>query len=306
MRTYKVLIVISFVLVALGCAHTPKQSYVVAHDLIMDKNGGVLLIADVCIQRDVIGDDDYFSIAESKEGAKELLSSTRKYLQEKQVPILAELIPFVCGSISYGNGSAAFKVAEHIGGAITEARPPFAVDLGIKDDVQLVEALAKVSSDAFRRSTTLRINEMARRTRKVPAQTPPVTLNPEEIKDAFNLIVEKMNVSSIVYLGVNGTSISRGKAFAQGLLKATVGVMTGVATGLATGGLAVVMYFPGHSVDGRYMSCGMINLDLGDFSWSGWAYGPGDPIKPGAVGEPRILEKMLYGLVHKPVPPSER
>jgi len=277
MKGIRELFVMGLVLLALGCAHTPKQTFVVAHDPVMDQNGGVVLVADVCIQRDVVGDDDYFSVAESKEGAKELLNSARKYLQEKQVQIRTELIPFVCGSLSHGNGDVAYNVAECVGGPITEARPPFAVDPAIKDDPEPVEAIAKVSADAFRRSTAQRVTDPEKQTKKVPPPTPPVTVSPEELKYATRLIAEKMNVSSVVYLGVNGTSISPGKAFGQGLLKATVGMATGVATGLATGGLVSVMYFPGHTVDWRYTSCGLINLDSGECSWSSWASGPGVP-----------------------------
>lgn len=302
MRKVRGLIGLGLALLLVACAHTPKQAYTVAHDPVMDQNGGVVLIADVCVQKDVVGDEDYFSIAEAKEGAKALLASARSYLQQKQVQVRTELIPFVCGSLAYGNSNTSFKVADRVGGEIKRARPPFAVDPGIKDDPELVDALAKVSADAFQRSTLRRVNDQAKQTRKAGSQPPPVAVSPEELAAASRLIAEKMNASSVIYLGVNGTSISTGKAVGQGILSAAVGMATGVATGLATGGMVSVMYFPGYTVDWRYMSCGLVNLDAGQCSWSGWASAPGDPMKPKVVGESKLLETMLHDLVHKPVP----
>ena len=115
-----------------------------------------------------------------------------------------------------------------------------------------------------------------------------------------------MGTSSILYIGVNGTSISTGKAFAQNMLKISVGVVTGVATALATGGLFWVAYMPGGDVDWRYMTGGLVNLSSGERSWSGWASGPGDPLKPKVIAEERLLNTMLFSLVHKPAPEEQK
>jgi hypothetical protein len=301
MRKTAIFFGIVFVMVLTGCA-SPKQKFIVAHDPIMDENGGVVLIADVCVKQDVIGDDDYFVIAEAKEGAKALLSSARKFLEEKQVMIRNELIPFVCGAFSHGNNNASLKVAERIGEEIKESRPPFAVAPEIGNDPELVDALGKLATDSFQRSMIQKTNDEAKRTRKALPGQPPIIVSPDELKAATKLIAEKMGVSSVLYLGVNGTSISTGKAFAQNMLKISVGMVTGVATGLATGGLFWVAYMPGGDVDWRYMTGGLVNLNSGECSWTSWASGPGDPLKPKVVAEERLLNTMLFSLVHKPAP----
>jgi len=193
-----------------GCAQNARQAYIVAHNPIMDRNGGVLLLADVCVKRDVVGDDDYFMIDESKAGARAILDSTREYLQKNQVTVSRQYIPFVCGSLSQGNKGKTFKVAEKLDGTVTEKRPPFAVDPAIKGDPQLVEALSKLSADAFRRSSVMRITQQAKWTGKKPPHLSPAAVSPEEIAAASKLVATKMHASSIVYLGVNGTSISNG------------------------------------------------------------------------------------------------
>ncbi len=285
-----------------GCAHTPKQTFVVAHDPVMDQNGGVVLIADVCLQKDVVGDGDYFSISESKEGAKALLASARTYLREKQVSVLAELVPFVCGSLAHGDRAASFKVADRVGGETKQARPPFAVEPGIGADPELLRALLMLSAEVYSRTTGQQMNNQAKQAKKAIPQSPPFTVSAQELAEATQLVAEKMNASSVLYLGVNGTSISTGKAVGQGLLSAAIGMATGVATGVATHGNAYVMFFPGYSVDWRNMSCGLLNLELGECTWSSSASGPGDPMKPKVVAEPHLVEGMLYSLVHKPAP----
>ncbi len=285
-----------------GCAHTPKQTFIVAHDPVMDQNGGVVLIADVCLQKDVVGDGDYFSIAESKEGAKALLASARTYLREKQVSVRTELVPFVCGSLTHGNHVASFKVADRVGGETKQARPPFAVEPEIGEDPELLKALLTLSGEVYSRTAAQQPSNQAMQAKKGQPQPPPFTVGAQELAEATQVVAEKMNASSVLYLGVNGTSISTGKAVGQGLLSAAIGMATGVATGVATHGHVYVMFFPGYSVDWRNMSCGLLNLEAGQCTWSSSVSGPGDPMKPKVVAEPRLVAGMLYGLVHKPAP----
>jgi hypothetical protein len=302
MRRVAVFAGMVFLMVLTGCAGTPKQKYVVAHDPIMDQSGGVVLIADVCIKQDVIGDDDYFVIAESKEGAKALLSSARSFLEEKQVNIHSELVPFVCGSLAHGDKNASLKVAERIGGEIKESQPPFAVAQEISSDPELADALGKLAASAFQHSLIQKANNEAMKAKKALPEPPPMVVSPEELKAATNLIAAKMNAATVLYLGVNGTSISTGKAFAQGLLNVSVGLVTGVATALASGGMVSVWYMPGHGVDWRYMAGGLVNLSSGECAWTGWASCPGDPLKAKVVAEQENLNAMLFNLVHKPDP----
>ena len=183
MRKTAIFIGIVFIMVLTGCA-SQKQKFIVAHDPIMDQDGGVVLIADVCVKQDVIGDDDYFVITEAKEGAKALLSAARKYLEEKQVKVRTELIPFVCGVFSHGDNNASLKVAERVGGEIKESRPPFAVAPEMSNDPELVDALGKLATDSFQQSMIQKTNDDARRTRKTLPEQPPIIVNPDELKDS--------------------------------------------------------------------------------------------------------------------------
>ncbi len=63
-----------------GCASTPPKFITTGHDPLLDKNGGVLLLADVCIRRGSIIRDDYVVLEESKAGAKALVNEARDYL----------------------------------------------------------------------------------------------------------------------------------------------------------------------------------------------------------------------------------
>lgn len=79
---------------ATGCAGINRTSYIVGHDPILDKNGGALVVADVCIQYDSVGDPDYYVVSESKASAQALSEALRTALTDKGVQVREVIVPF--------------------------------------------------------------------------------------------------------------------------------------------------------------------------------------------------------------------
>ena len=99
MRSLKFGVAVTMICALTACSATLPKSQLVSYDRTLSQQGGVVLLVDVCIQRDALSDtDDYFVIAESKSGAHAVLGALKKYVQDSGLPIRTALIPFVCGA----------------------------------------------------------------------------------------------------------------------------------------------------------------------------------------------------------------
>jgi len=279
-----------------GCAGT--QKYVQKHDPIMDQNGGVVLLVDVCNKIDVVGNNDYCVVNESREGAKELTKGIRTYLEEHGIEVRSEIIPFVCGACDSPDNTPT-KVAENIGDDVKESPKPYGVADEIISDPEYMKALTTLSTYAFQAGMIKMLEDTTKKKEKF--KRPDLIVNEDQLKSATDIIKEKTNASSILYIGVNGVKISGGKKFAQGLFSFTVGMATAVATaGLGTG--YYYTFIPGRKADGMYLCAGLINLETGNSVWKNWGNFNGNPIKPKYIANPNYINLLLKDLVMEQVP----
>lgn len=283
----RLLLSVGLVACVSACSATGPKRFVAGHDPMLDKNGGVTVMADVCIQRDALTDPDYYVMEESKAGAQALIENARKYLNENGVAVRATVVPFVCGARVDNNATQ--KVAERVDGAIGDDTPPFAVADAIKDDIEYIEALTTVSTYAF-------VSVVAPQGKAgdpkgqllLPANVP------GSIRNALAVISKRTNGSNLLYLGVRGYSQSAGKATALLLGRFAVGMATGAATA------GRVMYIPGQKVDGRRMIAGTLDLEAGQLAWANTLQLGGDPIKADVVANPNAVKTLLFDLVQRP------
>ncbi len=289
-------LIIFLLFIMTGCASAPKFKYVKRHDPIMDQNGGVVLLVDVCNQIDVVGDDDYYVIKESKEVASALAKEIAAYLEKNGVSVKTEILPFVCGAFDNPQNKPA-KVADEVGGKVNELSKPYCVTGNISKDDEYLKALTTLSTYTFERCMTKYLEDSARNQKKLDKfKAPAMIVQEDQFREAANVIKAKTNASSVLYVGLKGRKLSGGKKFGQGLFRFTVGMATGIATaGLGTG--YAVSFIPGGNIDWRYETAGLIDLESQKLSWKSWTTGGGNPLKIKTVANPKEEERLLKDLV---------
>ena len=283
-----------------GCAGAPVKQSIQQHDPIMDQKGGVAIIVDVCNLIDVVGDDDYFVINESKAVADALLRETTAYLQQHGVQVLTGMVPFVCG-VYDTPGNAPRKCSEKEGGTVFEAAQPYGIADGIVGDTEYVKALTTLSTYMReRKAINSTKTDDGKKKSETEFQEPAGAINEDRLTAASAIIKSRTGAASILYIGLRGTKISAGKKFGQGLAAFTVGVATGIATaGLGTG--YAVSIIPGHNVDWKYSNAGLVNLESGKLVWSHCTSRKGNPLEPEEVAKPGEIDLLLKSLVLKEV-----
>src|SRR5262249_14729019 len=131
-----------------GCASIPPKFVTTAHNPLLDKNGGVVLLGDACIKRGAVGSDDYVVVAESKAGVKTLMNVVGDYLSDNGVQVQMTLIPFICGA-SHDSKNSLQKVANNLDDSVRDGRQPFDVSENFGGDSDYVHALTVVATYAF-------------------------------------------------------------------------------------------------------------------------------------------------------------
>ncbi|MFQ5965797.1 MAG: hypothetical protein ACE5KZ_16110 [Candidatus Scalinduaceae bacterium] len=260
-----------------------------------------MLIADVCIQHDALGDvDDYFVITEAKAGAQALLDATRKYLENSGIQVCTELIPFVCGT-RHNPNNIPLRVADSVNGIVSVGQQPFGVFDEIKADPEYVNALSTASTYMFQHAM---MPSAEANTGSKESSSQPLTqlVSAEEFKTAIGLIALRTHASSVLFLGVAGTSFSSGKKAALVAGDFIVSMATGLATGAATynsGTGYYVMFTPGHQIQGMLMTGALVDLKTGALEWSNAVRAGGDPIKPKVVANANTLNMLLRYLKYQ-------
>lgn len=281
-----------FLLVLLtGCAGTPKK-YELLQEPYLREGGGTLLVVDVCVFQDAVGDaDDYHMVTESKEGARGIVEVASRYLSEKNVTVKSSLVPYSCGVIG-PDGNLPQLVRLNLNSPAVMERRPFAPSEELVKDQALLEALNVLGTASYERALINGVSLLSQG-RSQP-QPPLKSHTSQELLAASALVQTKLNVSSMIYLGVNGYSQSTGKAVALGTGRFFVALVTGVATGFAV--------LPGGTTDGSLMTVASIDLVSGEIRRTSAMRGTGDPKKANVVSDKRFIDALLHGLVHREVP----
>jgi hypothetical protein len=189
-----------------GCADAPKSSQVTP-DPILARKGGVLLLVDASIHEETLAGENYFVINEAEAGAEAAASALRNYIQVSDIPVRAEVITI--GGARLTAKDTSISVADNVGGPLRQApssiscqtKQPLRVPESIRDDLQYVSALCIVSSYALERSG---IHGSAA-----------TTISAEDFQKAAEVIQNRTEASSVLFLGVLGWSRSSGKRAAQ-------------------------------------------------------------------------------------------
>jgi sarcosine oxidase gamma subunit len=267
----------------MGCASAPR-SWQVTHDPLLERHGGVLLLVDASVQENTLVGQDYFVINEAEAGAETATAALRNYIQAGDISVRAEVI--TVGGARLTANNALINVADSVGGPMRQAQQPLRVPGTIQDDAPYVKALCTISTYAFERAA-------------VPSNAP-TTISVGDFRMAAEVIQNRTQASSVLFLGVLGKSRSTGKRVAQVVAALAVGEAVAFATaGLGTG--YYLIFIPGHTVDGMVMEGALIDLDSGQLTWSNAVRSTDDPVRPEAMADPQSLDLLFHSIIFKPV-----
>jgi hypothetical protein len=255
-------------------------------DPTLNQNGGITIIADTCIMRDEIGEDDsddYFIIAESKELSKALLTASSNYLAGTGVQVKEIIIPFVCGAIHDKENSKKL-VAGEANGDLEDVKQPFSINTEIKSDEEYTDALRTLSTYTAQYLSG--------------ATGSDYLVENYKIQKAIDIVGKRTNADNILFFNVSGTSLSSGKAFGQSVGRFFVGLGTAVATaGLGTG--YYVSYIPGGDRDAVYIGAATLDVKSSFISWSNSINLLEDPVDTDKISDDEVITQLLFDMVHK-------
>ena len=255
-----------------GCATSlPPPFVTTAHDPLLDKNGGVVLLADVCIKRGRVFGDDYVVVAESKASAEALVSAARDYLSDNGVQVRATLIPFVCGAW-HDSKNPPQNVANNLDDNVKVGTQPFDVSKDLERDSDYVHALTVVATYALWHPFMPK-HRVEAADRRIPL------VNLEQLRTATAIVTAKTQASTMLYIGVYGHSRSAGQDIVHGI-----------------GSLLTLRAIP----NGRLMSTALIALETTNVPWSNAVSVTGDPLKLDVVANESAVDLLLSRLVRQP------
>lgn len=287
-------VLILLVWIVAGCSGAPPMSQRLSAHTELNGDVGPGLLVDVCLNEDVIGNDDYFVVKEARAGASALADATETYLKGNGFSLSKKLTPFVCGAL-HDASARPKRVAAGIGEKVSESKQPFGVTDEYQRDQQYVDALQNLSTYLFQSavrangSSTTTVNENAVQ-----------LITKEEAKSAALHVKKQTGLKSLIVVGVTGNSLSTGKAASLNVVRFVGAMAASLAVGpIPTGGSSSmgVVFVPGGPVDSWQMAGGLIDLQSGSLITTRIIHGGGDPIKPNVLSQSEALDLLLREMV---------
>ncbi len=204
------LVVVVVVMMLAGCQTVPSNRSVLVSpeaQTKMSRIGRVGIIADVCFFQDNLGDDDYWTIEESRMAGGYMLDAAKSYLGGKGYDVTYARMPFVG---AFKNKEVLFKVSDGGGPGVREQNPPFfEADDVFKDNHAYREALLKA------------VPRILSDYRKASGDPDP------EMKSCIGRIADVTGADATLFLIGHGTIVSTGKQLVEGI---TTGLLTAALT----------------------------------------------------------------------------
>jgi hypothetical protein len=234
-----VALIISFTFTA--CSSVPsKQSLRVSPDAEqkISQMAHMGIIADVCLFKDVLGDDDYWVVEESRSAAKHMLEATKTSLAGKGFAVGYAEAPFVG---AFKSREKPFKVSARSGDEVTDRYPP------------LFESAVLDSNPAYREALLTIIPRLL-----VAPGHPDICCSSADTKDHMTTIAKNTGGDATLFLIGHGTIVSTGKQLTQGLA-------TGLLTAALTLGTVSIMSYNVSAMDTYAV---LVDNDTGRILWA--------------------------------------
>ncbi|MBA3028731.1 MAG: hypothetical protein FP816_07970 [Desulfobacteraceae bacterium] len=201
------------------------------------------IINDVCLVRDITGNDDYVSIEDSKLAEAHMTKSACAYMEQKGYTVKVHLSPFVGG---FKTPDKETKVADCKGGDVTMHGAPFYTHDTIREDKPFQESLIHSIRKAL-----AAVDQM----KKSPSEA--ISFD-DETQKYLKHIADHENIDTALFIIGNGVIVSTGKSVGQA-------VATGMLTGILTMGMVTYSKYDVSYLDSYIV---LVDLKSGKMLWS--------------------------------------
>jgi hypothetical protein len=201
---FRVLLIFGVLAVLSACSSVPVKHAVHVcpdSDTKLARINSISIVADVCLFRDVLGDDDYWSVQESQLAKKHMLEAAKTYLMAKGYAVSSVQAPFVG---SFKNKEKPFRFAEEKGGEIREKIPPLAEADDLAGKPEYRQALLNVIPELLK-------------SRGASQNLPTACCSSGEMKEHVGIIGSHAGGDATLFFVGHGAIVSAGKQLAQGL-----------------------------------------------------------------------------------------
>lgn len=246
LRCLRNLFVVIFALLFSSCANVPTKQFVhtgPTYKQSMPKIARVAIINDVCIARDAIGSDDYFSIEDSQVAESFMLAGAKEYLQQKGYEVVLQQSPFVG---AFKKPDTLFKVAQREGTEVSDKYSPFYISDSLLTDEPYKQALIKV------------ITQVLQSVEQQESSPSEVFLSKENMQKSLDVIAKRTDADIVLFLIGQGVIVPKGKSVAQGIT--TAAITTALTLGWFTYARWNVSYLDTYA--------GLVDLKTGEVLWS--------------------------------------
>jgi hypothetical protein len=228
-----------------ACVVAPSKAFVRTHPDFDSKFGRishVSVIADVCLFKDNLGDDDYWVVQESRSAEGHMLNAAKTYLISKGYDVKYVQAPFVG---AFKNREMLFKVYDTNGEKVLEKNPP------------LYESEILANNPAFREAL-LKVIPKITASQGRDSNIAKICCSDPDIKDSVNIIAKNVNGDATLFLIGHGKIVSAGKQITEGLA-------TGLVTAVLTLGMVSVIHSEVSFMDTYAV---LVDNNTGDILWS--------------------------------------
>ena len=275
MKFLNVLFVAYTILHLSGCGTAAPASAkrLVQHPELSGREGA-LLIVDVCLNESPLVAQDYFVVSNSRETALAVSSVAENYLAAAGLTNILTMVPFVCGA-AHDVGGAPKRVANSIDGEVGFQRQPFGVSDEMLRDPDYLSALTILS-------THIAQGALAASTPDQPKDPRGSFVSHQQATAAAQLIRERSNRPTVIYVSIAGTSFSAEKAIALGATRGAIGAVVSVAIGpifKAAGTGYYVVFVPSGISDSSQSIGALFDLQSATLVKSNIINTAGDPMK---------------------------
>ncbi len=280
-----------------GCAVQPTTGTRLGAHSALAEDRSVLLVVDMCVNFSPLAGSDYFVIDPARQGAETMVTAVRQFLTLHGVSVGTALTPFVCGAL-HDAGNVPKKVAVAIDGELTERPQPLWSTATLAGDSAYRAALLEIATYSYQGALT----EAASEATSAEA-APQRFVDDDRAQRAMQLVRERSGHSTLVYVGVTGSSLSTEKASAFNVLRVVGGLALSMAIGpIAIGtGYAIQPIFVASPVrDSTQMAAALIDLRDTRVARTRVIHTNGDPLKADALVHPEGLGLLLRDITLTP------
>ncbi len=277
---FNVSALLSIVLVA-ACAAVPDKRFVRTgpnHDVLLPHIKKIAVIADVCLLRNVVAGDNYWSVKDSRAAAQHMAERAKTVLKDKGYEVVLAEAPLVG---SFKNPARPLKYMPEEGGAVKEMPPPLFVAEGLASDPACRASLLKIMPWAAA--------AVAQRD-KPPSD---ICCGNSDLKEAVVAVAKASGADAILLLVGHGINMPLGSPIAQEAATELVKFVLSLSLGMVSSSDYRV------SVLDSYIA--LVDSSTGEILWSNYSQRQNDVFTEKEFYDRIWLFKNLYLLPPKNV-----